>query len=51
MVREYYEETEERKRRTQHSIAAKKYCLAKKNYEEFKKQTSMNDGRKTFKSS
>ncbi|XP_008186844.1 uncharacterized protein LOC100570313 isoform X2 [Acyrthosiphon pisum] len=39
MVREYYEETQERKRRTQHSIATKNYCLAKKNYEDFKRQT------------
>jgi len=51
MVREYYEETQERKRRTQHSIATKNYCLAKKNYENFKRQTGMNDGRKTFENS
>lgn len=44
IVREYYEETVERKRQAQHSIVTKNYCLAKKNYQEFKRQTSMNNG-------
>lgn len=43
MVREFYEEAVERKRRTQHSIVTKDYCVAKKNYQEFKKQTSMSE--------
>jgi len=51
MVREFYEETVERKRRAQHSIVTKDYCMAKKNYQEFKRQTSMNDGPCMFKSS
>jgi len=44
VVQEYYEETTESKRQAKHSIVTKNYCLAKKNYQEFKRQTSMNDG-------
>lgn len=43
MRREYYKETVERKRKAQHAIVTKNYCLAKKNYQEFKRQTSMNE--------
>jgi len=43
MRREFYEETVERKRHAQHTIVTKNYCVAKKNYQEFKRQTSMND--------
>ncbi|XP_060846424.1 uncharacterized protein LOC132926100 [Rhopalosiphum padi] len=39
IYREYYEETVERKQMAQHAIVTKNYCLAKKNYQEFKRQT------------
>lgn len=42
MRREYYEGTVKRKRKAQHAIVTKNYCLAKENYQEFKRQTSMN---------
>jgi len=45
MRREYYEEFLERKRKAQHAIVTKNYCLAKKNYQKFKRQTSMNEER------
>ncbi|XP_050065563.1 uncharacterized protein LOC126554548 [Aphis gossypii] len=41
MRREYYAETVERKRKAQHAIVTKNYCLAKKNYQEFKRQTKL----------